>query len=141
MKIVGLITNAILGVALVSFFVLLNVGNSEGEFWSNFKYFSLFYALYFIAFFKIIRIDKYKVVLYRPFWFFFDRNSLKIDEISHVVICANNNARGVSTGIDIYLKEDGACLSFLIQLYKFEVRSMAKKLESLGVTTEVMGLH
>jgi hypothetical protein len=105
----------------------------------NVLIFLIFYAIIAVIFFKIVTVNDSRIKVYRPLWFLFKRNSIIIPDVSKVIIRINNAGKGGSVGIEIYDREGKECITFLTQLFKFEIKKLVKQLNAVGVETELEG--
>lgn len=139
MRKIGIGSILIITIAEILVFILLNYAARDSEFMENAVIFLIFYVIIAVIFFKIVVVNDSHIKIYRPLWFLFKRNSIIIPDVSKVIIRINNAGKGGSVGIEIYDREGKECITFLTQLFKFEIKKLVKQLNAVGVVTELEG--
>lgn len=144
MKLYGLPTIIIgtIGIALCYLLLCYPFANPQNAEWfgSTGKSIILFYSVYGVVFFKIIYVGDRYVKVFRPLWFLYKENKVRIEAIRKVIITKNNLPTGGAVEIDIYRDKYDGVFSVVTQMRKFELRQLAGQIRKRGIQVDLEGL-
>jgi hypothetical protein len=144
MKIYGIypIVIGTLGFSIVYFLLCYPLaGPAKAEWFGDAeKAIIAFYLFCAIGFFKLIIIKRNTLKIYSPLFFLSKKNVFNLDELKKVILTKNGMATGGFVTIEIYAAKNVGKISFFTQLYKFEIKRLAKRLANSGIEADVEGL-